>query len=647
MVITTSLNYINTLELHAVTQSQVSQVVDRHSSIASDFPFTKFIQLTPSIDRTPPQPLFAQDIPNRNSPLVPPQSIPQSPLPTQTLPETQPELTPETRPQPTPEVPSETIFVTRFEIEGRNSEERLQFDSAILAEVARRGAIGEMPDQTTADPNNCPEVEATNTPVNHDLSFAAILAARSAITAYYVCRGYTTSGAIIPAGQVSRNGVVKIQVIEGRLEDDGIVIEGTRRLRPAYVRDRLALVATQPLNVNHLLDGLRLLQLDPLIQSVSADLQTGTRPGTNRLVVKVQEADSFSIYPSIDNNRSPSVGSFRRQIEVGEANLLGFGDGLSVSYANTDGSNQVDASYAIPLNPHNGTLRLAFGFSDSEVIEPPFDVLNIESNSHYYELSFRQPLIRFFTESRGSEIESRRARFEELALGVAVSQQESQAEFSPAGETLAFPSLGADAEGRTKISALRFFQDWTQQGNNYVLAARSQFSLGLEALDATVNETGPDSRFLAWRGQGQWVRVLAPEMQLLVRSSLQFADAPLLPQEQFSLGGQDTVRGYRQDFLLTDNGAFLSAEVQVPVVRLGRNGVVKLVPFVDMGMGWNSEGENPDPNTLASIGLGLLWRQTEDFAVRLDWGLPLVDDDARDRTWQESGFYFSLLYSPF
>lgn len=575
----------------------------------------------------------------------PPTQIPQPPLPTQPLPPPS-ELLP-TPPEP-PEAeptPAETlseIEVREFRVERRDDdveerdEQPLIFDANVLAEVARRAAIDEnFPPQQAEHPEDCPEFEATDARIEPPLllSFADILRASSAITDYYTCRGYVTSGAIIPT-QTSRDGIVRILVVEGSLEADGIVIEGTRRLHRAYIRDRLARFARPPLNVNRLLEGLRLLQLDPLIQSISADLQTGTRPGTNRLVVQVQEADTFSVIPGIDNNRSPSVGSFRRQLQVSQANLLGFGDGLSVNYANTDGSNQVDASYLIPLNSRNGTLRLAFGLSNSHVIEPPFDVLDIESTSRYYEVSLRQPLFQSPTE--------------EFAIGLTASRQESQAEYSPGdSEPLAFPALGADEEGRTQISTLRFFQDWTQRGNTYVLAARSQFSLGLDLLDATVNESVPDSRFLAWRGQVQWVRLLAPETLLLVRGDVQLADSPLLSQEQFSLGGRDTLRGYRQDFLLTDNGALLSAEARLPIFPVGRDGVVQVVPFVDVGAGWNSEGENPDPSTLASVGLGLLWRQGDNFAVRLDWGIPLVSDDSRNRTWQESGFYFSLFYTPF
>lgn len=69
------------------------------------------------------------------------------------------------------------------------------------------------------------------------------------------------------------------------------------------------------------------------------------------------------------------------------------------------------------------------------------------------------------------------------------------------------PIVGVDAEGKTRVSALRFLQEWTRRSEKQVLAARSQFSFGIDAFGASLRPDGkePDSRFFTWRGQGQWV----------------------------------------------------------------------------------------------------------------------------------------------
>ena len=147
------------------------------------------------------------------------------------------------------------------------------------------------------------------------------------------------------------------------------------------------------------------------------------------------------------------------------------------------------------------------------------------------------------------------------------SRRESEASYIE-GDRIPFPSLGADDEGHTRISALRFFQEWTARNSREVIALRSQFNLGIGAFNATINSIRPDSRFFAWQGQAQWARLLAPDTLLLLRANTQLASSSLLPLEQFGLGGLDSIRGYRQDLLLTDNGTFASAEVQIPILRL-------------------------------------------------------------------------------
>jgi hemolysin activation/secretion protein len=479
---------------------------------------------------------------------------------------------------------------------------------------------------------------------NTDISFPQLLQAASKITALYIKEGYVTSGAYIPE-QTLTGSVVKIQIVEGSLQEVRIAREQTssRRLNDDYVRSRLNLATAKPLNVRHLQEALQLLQLDPLIKKISAELSAGTTPGTNLLKVQIEEENSFSTQIIADNSRNPSIGSFRRGLEIKQANLTGLGDSLNIAYNNTDGSNAIDTTYTIPINPHNGTISFSYSNTFSNIIEPPFDDLDIESNYRNYELTVRQPIV-----------QNANNKFtQELALGLTLTRRESDTSILGVN----FPiSVGADAQGNTRISALRFFQEYKQNSFQQVLIARSQFSLGVGAFDATINDKAPDSRFFAWRGQLLWLRLLGLETdnprvtpKLLLRSDVQLASRAIVPLEQFTLGGIFSVRGYRQDAVFSDNGVFVSADLQLPIYNTDRGkNVLQLIPFVDIGTAWNSSGRNtPNPNTLASVGLGLQWEMGERFKARLDYGIPLTDINSRDRTWQEKGLYFSMQYNPF
>ncbi|NEU83613.1 ShlB/FhaC/HecB family hemolysin secretion/activation protein [Nostoc sp. UIC 10630] len=463
--------------------------------------------------------------------------------------------------------------------------------------------------------------------IGKPITFTELLQVEAIISKLYIDAGYINSGAVIPADQrfPKDQGIVQIQIVEGGLEE--IQVIGTSRLNPGYIKSRLAIAARRPLNRDRLLQAIQLLQLDPLIQNISAELSAGTSPELSLLKVTVKEADSLEGEFFVDNSRAPSVGSIRRGFRLSEGNLLGLGDKLRATYSNTAGSNSYDISYTIPINPRNGTLQVGYGTSNTQVIEPPFDRLDILGDSQSLEITLRQPLLQ--------------TPRQEFAIGLTFSQQQSKTSLLG----LDFPiSPGADDNGRTRISALRFFQEWTSRNSTEVFALRSQFNLGIGAFNATINNEPPDSRFFYWRGQGQYVRLLAPETLLVLRSDLQLTTRQLVPLEQFAIGGLGSVRGYRQDLLLTDNGAFLSAEVQLPILRVPEvKGVLHLTSFVDFGIGWNSSAKSElNSNTLLSTGLGLQWQMSDWLNMRLDWGVPLIGVDGSNNSLQENGLSFSI-----
>jgi len=533
------------------------------------------------------------------------------PLP-QPLPPTDPPIqTPPSAP-PTPEEAVEipgTITVQQFQFVGNTAFSQQELNSALA--------------------------NFTGKPI----SFAELLKAANLITELYIQKGYITSGAYIPS-QEFRSGIIKIQVVEGGLEEIQVnVIQG--RLNSNYVRSRIAIATTKPLNINRLQEALQLLQLNPLIESLDAELTAGTRPGVNSLTVIVKGARTFNTQFGLNNNRNPSVGSFERSVGLSEASLLGLGDRFSFAYKNTDGSNSFEGGYSLPINPRNGTIAFNYQITNNKIIEPPFNDLNIEVDSREYQLSFRQPILQTAT----PEIS------QELALTLTAARRFSRSSIQGVDFPL-FP--GADNRGETRISELSFAQEWLQRSRQEVLAARSDFSWGIGAFNATVNNDEPDSRYFLWRGQLIYLRLLGQASgqrtapTLLVRSNVQLATSSLLSIEQFSLGGQGTVRGYRQDALLADNGIFASAELRLPIARFPEvQGTLQIAPFIDAGLVWNTGTENPPSNTLVGSGLGLLWQMGDSFTARLDWGIPLVNIDTDKRTWQENGLYFQLEYRAF
>ncbi len=461
--------------------------------------------------------------------------------------------------------------------------------------------------------------------LNQQVTLTDLFTLRSRITQLYVDAGYITSGAFLPNNQDLNEGVVQIQVVEGQIED--IQINGLRRLNEGYVRDRLARYVDPPLNQTDLEDGLQLLQLDPLLIQVNAELTVGRTSGLSLLILEAQEADAFDLSFTVDNYRAPSIGSEEGTVAASYANIFGIGDRLSGAFSLSEGLELYDVGYEVPINALNGTVQARFNNSDGRIVEDAFDDVGIRSDTTSVSLGVRQPLWR--------------SPDEEFALGLDFDWRQSRSFIL---DDVPFSFSVGPKDGRSQVSALRFYQDWVRRDNRRVLAARSQFSWGLDLLDATVNDSGTDGRFFAWQGQFQWVEQVSPRLLMVTRVNGQLTPDSLLPIERFSVGGIGTVRGYAQNQLVTDNAFTGSLELRVPVSR--NPNTLQLTPFLEAGTGWNSQTINPDPSFLLGTGLGLRWQPSEEWFARLDFGIPLVDDGNSANSLHESGLYFLVNFHP-
>lgn len=478
------------------------------------------------------------------------------------------------------------------------------------------------------------------------LSNADLFAVRDAITRLYIERGYLTSGAIIPDQDVI-DGVVTIQVIEGSLDE--IDIEGLRALRRSYVEDRIRQGAGPPLRIGDLQERLQFLIDDPMIDSLDARLGPSARLGAARLDVEAVEAPRFTGNARFNNDRSPAVGELGGEADLTARTVFGFSDPLLLEVEGSQGLRRIAGSYAVPVTSFDLRPFVAGEYTRSKVVEHPFQDLDIESKTATVDFGLRVPVWQHAespTDADGQPVAAPAQH--SLAAELLLSRRRSETFLL--GEPFSF-SEGTD-NGRSDVTVIRFVQDWLTRTRNAAMAARSTMSLGIDALGATINPSGPDGRFFAWLGQAQWVqRLTTRDDQLILRGDVQITDRPLLPLEQYALGGLDTVRGYRTNQVVTDNGWSLSLEGRVPLFRLPvpwvsqtiDDGRLVLAPFIDLGRGWNTDRSTPDNHFLYSAGCGLRWRISQNIQGFIYYGYAFVDvPEPEDNSLQDQGVFFQL-----
>jgi hemolysin activation/secretion protein len=117
-----------------------------------------------------------------------------------------------------------------------------------------------------------------------------------------------------------------------------------------------------------------------------------------------------------------------------------------------------------------------------------------------------------------------------------------------------------------------------------------------------------------------------------------------------AVGGRYSVRGYREYTLIRDNAAMGTLELRVPVYTT-KAGIDTLfvVPFFDVGHGWDTTVQTPDspPKTLASVGLGAIWNFWRGSRFEIYWGKQLNTFDTNRGNLQDHGVHLQLVVEAF
>jgi hemolysin activation/secretion protein len=326
------------------------------------------------------------------------------------------------------------------------------------------------------------------------------------------------------------------------------------------------------------------------VRRLNIELVPGLAPGEARARAEVVEANPYSVVLQVANNQSPTVGETRGQVQGTAGNVWGFGDILTAQYGRSRGINDGAIAYSLPIASDDTRISLRYDINGTVVVVPQLSSLNITSNYSSVALGLSRPFYRTAEQN--------------LTLGLSLERREAQTFLL----NMPFSFTAGSIDGKTNVTALRFYQDYLDRDAEHAFALRSTTSLGLHALGSTVTEASPSSRFLSWLGQAQYVRRVYQDWDAVIRGDLQVSNRALFPIEQFALGGIDTVRGYRQYLTVTDDALFASAELRIPVGRLRlpyfadteEAGTVQIAPFYDFSRGWNVDRPTPFPPDISA-----------------------------------------------
>jgi hemolysin activation/secretion protein len=379
--------------------------------------------------------------------------------------------------------------------------------------------------------------------------FADVDKARAAIETLYRERGYETVTVDIPE-QTVKSGIVRLTVVERTIGD--LRVKGSRYFLPSKIRASVAggKEGTVPLlpEFKGELAVLNRIQRDRLITPI---LRAGRTPDTVDIDLVVR--DTLPLHGSLElNNRYISNTTHTRlNGAIRYDNLFqaahSFGLQFQTSPQETEEVRVIGASYVAPL-AQPGQLLVGYVVDSNSDVAALSDT-SVVGNGQIYGLRGVLPLYEGSSQTHSAILGADYKNFDETVQ-----------------------VLGEDSSN-TPISYVPWAAQWNatwrqgqSSGNSLVGVVFGVRGLGNSEEEFANKRFGARPNFAALRANVEERLPLPAGMQFGLELDGQKADSPLISNEQFFAGGQDSVRGYLEAQVFGDDGLRANLELRSPNV---------------------------------------------------------------------------------
>lgn len=464
---------------------------------------------------------------------------------------------------------------------------------------------------------------------NREITLSDLNILASEIEREYLKKGVVAAVFVPP--QDVKSGVVTLQVVEAKM--------GKLEILPHkyFVNNRLRyywdIEPGEILRYDKMSKALQIMSRNP-DREVKSILRAGKKPGTTDVILSSEVNFPVHVFATFDNDGTTSTGKSRTGLGVRHNNFLGLDDTLLAGTTSGIHFNGRYIYHSVPISPKN--TFLTYGYSTSHSVpKQEFAQYGISSDADATTFSLHQ------------EFYSPEAYLGDIFLGFDAKDKVIRTSNTVYNkDRFRMASVGGSYIYRGQMSNTNF---------------STQFYRGLHGFGAS-----PKGNPLASRG-GQarpefsklnfditHVRALPLDLQANVRYRQQIAFDVLAPQEEFNLGGLDSVRGYPAADFLADNARIANLEITSPAFFIPENWQIpyaedtlknqtSLVGFFDYGHGdrkgtmFGGEKRKVD---YMGVGAGVRFKLFNQASLRLEWAYQLGE-----KSITESGkthFHFAV-----
>ena len=438
------------------------------------------------------------------------------------------------------------------------------------------------------------------------------------VIVYYRDHDHPVVDVAVPPQDIT-NGVLQVVVLEGRVGK--VVTTGNRWFSSSEIRDGVYLQPGDTVDSSELQANLDFLNQNPF-RSTQVIYRPGEKLGETDVTLQTRDRFPARVFAGYEDSGDITTGIDRYFAGFNYGDLWGLGQQLNYQYTTTGSFDTLRAhsgSYVIPL-PWQNTLTFFGSYVDTKAELP--SLFGLQGRSYQISGRYSVPLPTLAI-SRLTYKESVEAGFDykynknSLEFGNAVA---ANTLYDVDQFVLGYSGAETDPWGRTTIDENLYVSPGGWSGNNNDAAFNGAHAL---ATSDYVYNTLVLERLtkLPW------------DWSLILRGTVQSSNSNLPPSEQLGFGGYDTVRGYDEREVNTDDGYIFTTELRSPTISLGDmagfpayKDQLQFLGFWDYGDGSNHTPLPGERNEipLSGIGAGLRYTINTYVSVRYDYAFQLL-----------------------
>ena len=402
-----------------------------------------------------------------------------------------------------------------------------------------------------------------------------VQAACSALEKAYHAKGYgAASVRYLP--RVAKGGFVDLEVSEGTVER--LRVKGAKYFSPTAIKEAApSLSEGSVINFDDVSKDIVSLNQSQ-DRTVTPVLQPGSEPGTYDIDLNVKDSSPTHASVELNDYRSPNTTPLRITASASDSNLwqAGNGVGFSLELAPTrPKDSEVFTGYYLARFPGIDGFSVMLQATKQDSNISTLGGSTVAGPGEVYELRLNWALPNGKDWSTGQDWEN---FSHSLYLAFDYKHFQQTINTTPGAS-------GSQAQAGTVVTPITYYP---------VTAGYSAFKKGLTDKESTtdvnlgvtlnfrgmgsgpavfdLNRYGADGGFIYLRGSADHTANLPGGLQAYARVQGQISNQPLVSSEEFSGGGEQTVRGYLESEEVGDDGVFGTLELRSPpLLGLGKN----------------------------------------------------------------------------